>query len=287
MLIERDGRWLAEASRGRAASRRRACSAATSPSRSSTARSARTARSRGCSSASTSPTSAPACSPPRYDRQARSSSACCADRGMPQVDFCEVGAGRLARAGGRAIGYAALGQAVAARLQRRDPQGHRARRPRRGDRAARSSTIPRVIVEAHCAGREVECSVLGNAEPEASLPGRDRDRRRLVRLRGQVRARAAWSWSSRPTRRRGDRAGPELAVEVFAACGCTGLARCDFFVDGDGEVLVNELNTIPGFTETSVFAKLFEAIGDRLPGALRPPVELAVERHQSERGYSF
>ena len=57
--------------------------------------------------------------------------------------------------------------------------------------------------------------------------------------------------------------------EVFVLCGCSGLARCDFFVDGD-EVLVNELNTIPGFTETSVYGKLFEAGRDRLPGALRP-----------------
>ncbi len=57
----------------------------------------------------------------------------------------------------------------------------------------------------------------------------------------------------------------ELAVRVFKATGCTGLARCDFFVREDGEVLVNELNTIPGFTSTSVFAKLFEASGISYP----------------------
>ena len=61
----------------------------------------------------------------------------------------------------------------------------------------------------------------------------------------------------------------ELARRVFTLCGCSGLARCDFFVDGD-EVLVNELNTIPGFTETSVYGKLFEADGIAYPGALRP-----------------
>ena len=65
-----------------------------------------------------------------------------------------------------------------------------------------------------------------------------------------------------------------LAVDVFLRVGCAGMARCDFFVedpDGDARVLVNELNTIPGFTETSVYAKLFEATGVRLSGAAGPP----------------
>ena len=53
----------------------------------------------------------------------------------------------------------------------------------------------------------------------------------------------------------------ELAVEAFELGGCSGLARCDFFVEPDGAVLVNEINTMPGFTETSVYAKLWEAAG--------------------------
>ena len=57
----------------------------------------------------------------------------------------------------------------------------------------------------------------------------------------------------------------ELAAEVFALAGCSGFARCDFFVEPGGKVLVNEINTIPGFTETSVFAKLFEASGIPYP----------------------
>ena len=66
-----------------------------------------------------------------------------------------------------------------------------------------------------------------------------------------------------------------------------GLARCDFFVRDDGEVLVNEINTIPGFTETSVFAKLFEASGLAYPELCDRLVELAVERHRRERSYEF
>jgi D-alanine-D-alanine ligase len=78
-----------------------------------------------------------------------------------------------------------------------------------------------------------------------------------------------------------------LAADVYRSCGCTGLARCDFFVTDDGEVLVNELNTIPGFTETSVFSKLFEATGLAYPDLCDRLVTLALERHGAEREYRF
>jgi D-alanine-D-alanine ligase len=70
----------------------------------------------------------------------------------------------------------------------------------------------------------------------------------------------------------------ELAVDTFLRVGCSGLARVDFFVEGES-VLVNELNTMPGFTETSVFARLFEASGISYPDVLDRLVALAVERH--------
>jgi D-alanine-D-alanine ligase len=70
----------------------------------------------------------------------------------------------------------------------------------------------------------------------------------------------------------------ELAVEVFERSGCVGLARVDFFVDGE-RVLVNELNTMPGFTETSVYSALFAASGMPFPELVDRLVELAVERH--------
>ncbi|HYC82004.1 MAG TPA: hypothetical protein VEB65_09475, partial [Solirubrobacterales bacterium] len=78
-----------------------------------------------------------------------------------------------------------------------------------------------------------------------------------------------------------------LALEVFALAGCAGLARCDFFVEPDGEVLVNEINTMPGFTETSVYAKLFEADGMPYPQICNELVELARERHRRARSYEF
>jgi D-alanine-D-alanine ligase len=78
----------------------------------------------------------------------------------------------------------------------------------------------------------------------------------------------------------------ELAAETFREAGCAGLARVDFFVE-DERVLVNELNTMPGFTETSVFGKLFAASGVPYPELLTRLVDLALERHAAERRYAY
>jgi D-alanine-D-alanine ligase len=81
-----------------------------------------------------------------------------------------------------------------------------------------------------------------------------------------------------------------LAVEAFVRSGCAGMARVDFFVEepeGSARVLVNELNTIPGFTETSVYAKLFGAAGVEYPDLLDRLLELALERHRRTRSYSY
>jgi len=146
---------------------------------------------------------------------------------------------------------------------------------------------PRVIVEASAGGREVECSVLGNLEPEASPPG-------------EIVAHGSWyDFESKYTEGGMELRVPapledavaarvrELAVEVFALAGCSGLARCDFFVEPEGEVLVNEINTMPGFTETSVYAKLWEAGGIAYADLCDRLVELAVERHTRARSFEF
>jgi D-alanine-D-alanine ligase len=76
----------------------------------------------------------------------------------------------------------------------------------------------------------------------------------------------------------------ELAVEAFVRTGCRGLARVDFFIDR-GRVLLNELNTTPGFTETSVFGALFEASGLSYPQLLDRLIGLALERYTEDRSY--
>jgi D-alanine-D-alanine ligase len=146
---------------------------------------------------------------------------------------------------------------------------------------------PRVIVEAPAAGREVECSVLGNRDPQASPPG-------------EVVAHADWyDFAAKYTEGGMELRVPapleeaatarvrELAIAVFELAGCSGLARCDFFVGPGGEVLVNEINTMPGFTETSVYAKLWEAGGIAYPDLCDRLVELAVERYHRARSYEF
>src|SRR5437764_11892834 len=79
----------------------------------------------------------------------------------------------------------------------------------------------------------------------------------------------------------------ELARDVFLRVGCAGLARVDFFVTDAGEVLVNELNTMPGFTATSVFAKLFDTSGVPYPELLDRLVRFGVERYEAERSYRY
>ena len=144
------------------------------------------------------------------------------------------------------------------------------------------------IVEAACGGIEVECSVLGNGDPIASQPGEillgagesgwyDYEAKytpggmELVvpaRIPGHVRERVR-----------------SLAVTAFVTSGCRGLARVDFFVDGE-DVLVNELNTMPGFTETSVYAALFGASGIPYAELLDRLVALG-ERHEAEGRHRF
>jgi len=79
----------------------------------------------------------------------------------------------------------------------------------------------------------------------------------------------------------------ELAVASFVATECEGMARVDFFVREDGEVIVNEINTIPGFTPTSVYARLFEASGMAYGDLLDRLIGLALERHERRAGLEY
>jgi D-alanine-D-alanine ligase len=148
---------------------------------------------------------------------------------------------------------------------------------------------PRVIVEASATGIEVECSVLGNDDPLVSVPGE------IVLAAGE----AGWyDFEAKYTpgamrlnlpARISDTARErvrELAAEAFIGSGCSGLARADFFVDGE-TVLVNELNTMPGFTQTSVYGALFTASGVPYADLLDQLVQFALERHERQSAYTF
>jgi D-alanine-D-alanine ligase len=142
---------------------------------------------------------------------------------------------------------------------------------------------PIVVIERLVEGMEVECSVLGNGDPQASTPGEI-----VVTDRDWYDYEAKYTDGGMelvvPARTPFVDEVQRLAVEVFKIVGCSGMARVDFFVTEDG-VLVNELNTIPGFTATSVYAKLWEASGLAYPQLLDRLLELAVERHSEERRY--
>jgi D-alanine-D-alanine ligase len=142
---------------------------------------------------------------------------------------------------------------------------------------------PVVVIERLVVGMEVECSVLGNGDPQASTPGEI-----VVKDRDWYDYEAKYTDGGMelvvPARTPLIEDVRRLAIEVFKIVGCSGMARVDFFVTEDG-VLVNELNTIPGFTATSVYAKLWEASGVGYPELLDRLLELALERHADERRY--
>jgi D-alanine-D-alanine ligase len=152
------------------------------------------------------------------------------------------------------------------------------------------------IVEAMASGIEVECAVLGNCRAHserrsatalASEPGE-------ISLGGgewydyQAKYEAGGMELLLPARisARARERVRELAVEVFTAGGCDGLARVDFFVDGE-RVLVNELNTMPGFTPTSVYAKLIAASAISYSELVDRLCRLALERHAERASYSY
>ena len=144
-----------------------------------------------------------------------------------------------------------------------------------------------MIVEASAQGREVECSVLGNDSPEVSAPGEIVTHAEWYDFEAKYEAGGMELAVPAPISEAETKRVQELAAAIFALAGCSGLARCDFFVEPDGEVLVNEINTMPGFTETSVYAKLLEAGGLSYPDLCDRLVHLAIERHRSARSYEF
>jgi D-alanine-D-alanine ligase len=152
-----------------------------------------------------------------------------------------------------------------------------------------------VIVEAMAQGTEVECGVLGAAREQRLHGGPPA----LASTPGEIVLAGEWydfaakytpggmelKVPARISPTAGERVR-ELAVETFIAAGCAGLARVDFFVDGE-RVLVNELNTMPGFTPTSVYAKLMETSGVPYPQLLDRLCRLARERHGERRAYLY
>ncbi len=139
----------------------------------------------------------------------------------------------------------------------------------------------RIIIEEYIEGRELECAVLGNDEPQASTAGEVLPCNEFYDYKAKY-ASGGKSKTLIPaaipdgTRKR----IREYAVRAFTALDCSGLARVDFFLQADsGRLLINEINTMPGFTRISMYSKLWEASGVPYREVLDRLVQLALKRH--------
>ncbi|MCL2068009.1 MAG: D-alanine--D-alanine ligase [Treponema sp.] len=142
----------------------------------------------------------------------------------------------------------------------------------------------KIVIEEYIRGRELECAVLGNDEPAVSAIGEiipshefysydakylDENGAKLVipaKLDGQAKKRIE-----------------ELAVKTFQTLCCEGLSRVDFFLKENGEVYVNEINTMPGFTKISMYPKLWEESGINYTDLITRLIELAISRFEKEQ----
>ena len=149
----------------------------------------------------------------------------------------------------------------------------------------------KALIEQSCSGRELECAVLGNDHPEASvvgevLVGADHDfysyESKYVDPQGaeiRIPARLTKAQSNRIR---------AMAVSAFSALSLRGMARVDFLATPDlGRIVVNEVNTIPGFTAISMYPKLWEATRLPLPKLIDKLIDLALEEHRERSGLSF
>lgn len=141
----------------------------------------------------------------------------------------------------------------------------------------------KIIIEEFIPGREIECSVLGNDEVKVSLPGEIKAHDAFYSYE------AKYSGESQSEVIIPADLSPEaiakvqqLALQVYTVLECRGLARVDFFYTENGSFLVNEINTLPGFTSISMFPKLWEASGLPLPELVETLIHLALESYQEE-----
>ncbi|MBI2849053.1 MAG: D-alanine--D-alanine ligase [Chloroflexi bacterium] len=139
----------------------------------------------------------------------------------------------------------------------------------------------KVVIERGIEGREIECSVLGNRNPAASLPGEVVVCREFYDYEAKYSDKGTHFLIPAPLTESQVHEVQQFSVQAFKAIDCTGMARVDFFLrKEDNKLFVNEINTIPGFTAVSMYPKLWEASGVSFSVLIDRLIQLALEHHQ-------
>lgn len=141
----------------------------------------------------------------------------------------------------------------------------------------------KIIIEEFINGREIECAVLGNDKPKASIPGEIIANQEFYSYDAKYIDEGSVAVISAKISKKEIKEIQELAVKTFKTLSCEGFGRVDSFLTKSGKVYVNEINTIPGFTSISMYPKLWEASGLPLPKLLDKLIELAFERFEKEQ----
>jgi D-alanine-D-alanine ligase len=214
------------------------------------------------------------------------------DAGIPIVDFAVVTAAALARDPRAALaGAAALGSPIFVKPANAGSSVGVARvaRPADLEGAVRAALAfdRKVLLERAVDAREIECAVLGNDDPQASIPGEilvhHRDGFYSYDAKYVDAEGASWKIPADLPPAVTARVR-ELAVATFRTLELAGMARVDFFLARDtGALYVNEVNTIPGFTAVSMYPKMWEATGLSGPALISRLVDLAIERRDARR----
>jgi len=141
----------------------------------------------------------------------------------------------------------------------------------------------KIILEQYIPGREIECSVLGNKDPQASLPGEIKPHHDFYSYAAKyLDSEGADLLAPAPLSPMLRKKVQRLSKRVFQILGLEGMARVDFFLQHQGKLIVNEVNTIPGFTQISMYPRLWEVSGLSYPRLLDKLIKLAIERQKKK-----
>jgi D-alanine-D-alanine ligase len=146
----------------------------------------------------------------------------------------------------------------------------------------------KVLIEQNINGREIEVAVMGNEKPQASFPGEIVTAGGFYDFESKYVSKDA-STIHIPAKLSDDQILEirETARKAYMALGCEGLSRVDFFLTNDGSIMINEINTLPGFTPISMYPKMWEATGVGYSELINLLIQFGLDRYEREKGLSI